>query len=274
MAARRRAASARIRLGEDTGCGDQHRRPCIDRALGVVDLDAAVDLERHVEREPVDLGTSDRQPVIHLRLQRLVGPPRSDAHEHHVVDRAQVREDRLDRRLEVECQTDAQARRSRFLDRGRRLGNRFQMEADDVETGIVQLIEEALGRIDHEMPVQRSGRDRSETLHDHGPQRDRRHEVAVHDVDVEHLDMWLHGRHLRPQSSEVCGQDGSGNGPHDGRYRTGRAPAYLASDDLRRADKRGHEHGVAAVAMRPQPMASGRAVGASGLDRFQFGPSA
>ena len=127
---------------------------------------------------------------------------RADAHQHHVVDGAQVRETRLDRRLEVQRQAHAKPRAARLRDRRPGLGHRLQVEADDVETGVVQLVEESLGRIDHQMTVQRPRRHRSQTLHDHRAQSDRRHEMPVHDVDMEHPDVRFHGGNLRPKRAK------------------------------------------------------------------------
>src|SRR3954449_12601449 len=97
----------RIRLREDTRCGDENRGAGLDRPPGVVALDPAVDLERDIEAMAVDLGPSGLELAVHLFVERLVRPAGPDAHQHHVIDRVEVREYRLDGRLEIEREADA-----------------------------------------------------------------------------------------------------------------------------------------------------------------------
>src|SRR6476660_5444751 len=75
----------RIRLREDTRCGDENRGPGVDGAPGVVELDPAVDLERDAEATAVDLGPHGLQPRVHVVVERLIRPAGTEAHQHPVV---------------------------------------------------------------------------------------------------------------------------------------------------------------------------------------------
>src|SRR6188508_2369766 len=77
----------RIRLREDTRCGDENRGAGVHGPPRVVELDAAVDLERDIQVAAVDLRPDGLEPRIHLSIEGLVGPSGADAHQHHVVDR-------------------------------------------------------------------------------------------------------------------------------------------------------------------------------------------
>src|SRR5699024_7117095 len=60
--------------------------------------------------------------------------------------------------------------------------------------------------LDHEVGVQRDGRDRPDPLDDRRPEREVGHEVVVHDVDVRHV-RGADAREFTGEVREVGGQD-------------------------------------------------------------------
>ena len=121
------------------------------------------------------------------------GPAGPDAHQHQVVELVQVREDRLDRRLQVERQPDAQAPRrapSRSPAPGSATASRWKLTMSRPASR--ELVEEAsrARRPSGARAASRSVTGRSEATTT-VPESDRRHEVPVHDVDMDDLGVRL-----------------------------------------------------------------------------------
>ncbi len=94
----------------------------------------------------------------------------------------------LDRRVGVEREACPEPERARERGGGRDVRASFDVERDAVPAGFADLLEVALGVVDHQMAVEPSAggvHDRRERPNDDRPDRDRRDEAAVSDVDVE-----------------------------------------------------------------------------------------
>jgi hypothetical protein len=78
-----------------------------------------------------------------------------------------------------------------------------------------ELLDAALGALDHEVHVEHAAAvvdELAQGVHDQRPDRDRRHEVAVHHVHVDHARARVHHLlHLPAEASEVGGQDRGGH---------------------------------------------------------------
>ncbi len=153
MAFSARARSVGSSAPEDAARADQHARPRLDGSLGVVDLDAAVDLDVHRQPVAIHLGADRFDARVDTLVERLPAPPGLDAHEHDIVDPIEVREDRVDRGLHVQGHADAEPGTTGLIDRRQWVGDRLMMERDDVEPSIGELVEVPGGCVDHEVSV-------------------------------------------------------------------------------------------------------------------------
>ena len=81
------------------------------------------------------------------------------------------------------------------------------MDVDRIGAGRREVGDVTLGPVDHEVYVEPAagGVDRvAQRLHDQRPDRDRRDEVPVHDIDVDDAGAGIHDRgHLVAEASEV-----------------------------------------------------------------------
>ena len=92
---------------------------------------------------------------------------------------------------------------------------RLDLDEDAVGAGVGELVDLALGALDHEVDLEDRARVVdlvAQGLDDDRPHRDRRDEVAVHDVDVDDLGAGLeHRADLLAEPREVGGQDRRGD---------------------------------------------------------------
>ena len=88
---------------------------------------------------------------------------------------------------------------------------RLELDRDRVGAGLRELRHLALGPLDHQVTVEHSPglvNLVADRLDDHGADRDRRDEVAVHDVDVDSPRAGLHDRaHLLAEACVIGRQD-------------------------------------------------------------------
>ena len=86
------------------------------------------------------------------------------------------------------------------------------MDRDVVGAGAGEVGDIPLGAGDHQMDIDRQRGRLADDLDDRRPQRQVRHEVAVHDVDVDPVHSGvLHGPHLVREMTEVSGKDRGGD---------------------------------------------------------------
>ncbi len=155
-----------------------------------------------------------------LSMKPLAAPSRVDRHAERLVGR-DLGEAAGERGARVDRHPGPAARLADHLDRAVDVGGRLGVEGDGVRAGAGELGDLALGRVDHEVDVE-LGVEVAQRLHDDRPHRDRRDEVAVHDVDVDHRR--ARGEDLGDlgaQAPEVGGEDGRSDavahtvdGPH------------------------------------------------------------
>ena len=63
----------------------------------------------------------------------------------------------------------------------------FRMHGDDVGAGVAEGLDVRIDRRNHQMHVERQLRVRADRLHHARADRDVGHEVAVHDIDMDHV---------------------------------------------------------------------------------------
>ncbi len=86
------------------------------------------------------------------------------------------------------------------------------MDCEMVRARLEKRFHVALRMLDHQLDVQRTARHPVHRLHNHGTKADIRHEMPVHDVQVQPIrSRLLDGFDLLGQSSEITGQETRGN---------------------------------------------------------------
>ena len=102
------------------------------------------------------------------------------------------------------------SRLARALDDAGGVGDGFQVDDHRVAAGLCELLGliERVG--DHQMAFQRQRGHGAQRLDHDGADRDRRHEMPVHDIDVQQIGVLLDARDLLAQLGEVGGKDGGG----------------------------------------------------------------
>ena len=88
----------------------------------------------------------------------------------------------------------------------------FGMDGNDVRAGLRESIEERVDGRDHQMDVERLVQCAAECLHHGRADREVRHEMAIHHVDVDPVRARFVDRaHFLAELREVGGQDGRGD---------------------------------------------------------------
>ena len=99
--------------------------------------------------------------------------------------------------------------RSDVRDGGRQIGHRLGVHVDEVGARAREVLQVAVGLDDHQVEIERNRRRLADRLHDRGTQRDVRDELAVHDVDVDHVGARRRDRlHLFAQAGKISGENG------------------------------------------------------------------
>src|SRR6185295_6919885 len=87
--------------------------------------------------------------------------------------------------------------------------NGFDVHRHHAGTGGDEVVDEAIGIVDHQVHVERAGGDALDGANDDRTDRDRRHEVSVHHINVNEIGAAaLGGGDVTAQSGEVGGEDG------------------------------------------------------------------
>ena len=119
--------------------------------------------------------------------------------------------DRLDRRARVDRQAGEAAGVADLLQRVVDVRRRLELDRDRVGARLDELLDLALGPLDHQVAVEQAAgvvHLVADRLDDHRPDRDRRDEVAVHDVDVDRARAGVeHRRELLAEARVVGRQD-------------------------------------------------------------------
>ena len=118
----------------------------------------------------------------------LAAPAGIHGHAEQQVDLVDGVDDRLGGRRRRQRQAGQAAGLTDGLERVVHVRRRLLVDRDDVGAGLGERLHLALGALNHQVDVE----DRAGAVHlvgqradDGGPERDRRHEVAVHDVAVD-----------------------------------------------------------------------------------------
>ena len=134
-----------------------------------------------------------------------------------------MREQRLDGSLGVHAEPHPELVLTRVANGVRRVLDRLQVTGHHVGSCRLEVVEEVLRRLDHQMAVQRKPGVWAKRLDHHRPDRERWHEVRIHDVDMDNVGMWLDRLDLVRQVREIGREDGSRQPAH-GADSTGAVP--------------------------------------------------
>ena len=172
----------------------------------VVGVDSTVDLEIHRQTAGVN-GPAHRGHLRHhLAHEALATEPGEDRHAEHEIDVREVGLDRLERRVRIESETGAQPEGAHLCDE--RVGvTDLDVHRASVRTGLGERLEIATGFCHHQVAVEVERRMAAQRRHHGRTDRDVRHEVPVHDVDVEPVGRRSDFAHLLGQEAEVGRQD-------------------------------------------------------------------
>ena len=99
---------------------------------------------------------------------------------------AEVRLDRRERRLRLERQPGAHAERADLVEQRLRVAE-LDVDGAAVGAGVGERAQQHPGVVDHQVAVEEQVGVRAQRLHDRRADREVRHVVAVHAVDVEEL---------------------------------------------------------------------------------------
>jgi hypothetical protein len=142
-----------------------------------------------------------------LGHERLAAEPRLDRHDQQQVDPlVQVRFHRLERRRPVDHDPGPHAQ---LADPGEQRAGVAELHVHAAQVGprLSKLLEPHAGVGDHEMTVQEQVGVPSDRGHHRRPDRQVRHEVSVHQVDVQPVGLGTDGGDLLGQHRVVGGQD-------------------------------------------------------------------
>ena len=193
--------------------GDEQVRPRLGDRGGGLGVDAAIDLERHPVRQ-------HRSEALELAdrcgNQLLVTPAGVDAHaEHHVERVLGDLGERLNRGRRADDRGGAAAALPDEVERPLEMGGRLDVDGDAVGARPRKLLDALLRPLDHQVDVDHPARvmhlvgDRADRDR---PERDRRDEVAIHDVHVN--DPGAGGEHLGDVGAEPGEIGGEDRGRH------------------------------------------------------------
>ena len=196
-------------------------------------VDATVDLDVDpVGQAPLDQRPPDLSDLRqHLRHERLPAEAREDGHAEHQVDLVEVRLDRVERRVRVRRQAGPQAERSQLR---QQLAGPADLDVDGatVRPGVPERLEVVTRVRHHQVAVEEHPRVLAQRRDDRRPDRQVRHEVAVHDVDVQPVRGRRHLADRLGQAAEVRREDrrrhlhlagDAGVGSHDPSLRSNRS---------------------------------------------------
>ena len=166
--------------------------------------DAAVDLDRDVPARLLDPSPDlldHRQLLGHELLAAETG---MDRHDQDHVDMVEVVVDRLGGRAWAEAEAGAATGGADVLERLPRVLARFHVDDHVVGAGFGVPAGVAVRIGDHQMRFERFPGERACGAQDGEAESQVGHEVAVHHVDLEAVDITIHGLDLRAQAREVA----------------------------------------------------------------------
>ena len=181
-----------VRLAEEVAAGDEHVGAGLRRRDGGLDVDAAVDHDVELR-----LLRPDRRDLGHaVGDERLPAVARMHRHHQHFVDLVQIRDDALDRRLGVEDDCVPEPERTDAPELVVQVAVGLDVNLQSLRTGLDERFQIKVRTRHHEVDVAvEAGRGAPRERDNIGPEREVRHEVRVHDVEVQGLG----ARRLGPQ---------------------------------------------------------------------------
>ena len=142
----------------------------------------------------------------------MAAEARIDRHHQDEIDQVDDRLDGLDRRARIERHAGLLAERADRLQRAVDVRARLDVHGDDVGAGLGEGLEIGIAGRDHQVHVEHLPGVRAQRLHHVRADGDIRHEVAVHDVDVDPVGAGgIDRAHLLAELGEVGGQDRRGD---------------------------------------------------------------
>ena len=128
------------------------------------------------------------------------------AHEQQDVDLIQMREHRVERGVRIQHQPHFHAVCAHTVEQRPRI-TELDVHGATVRAGRGELVEQISGVVDHEVAVEVHVGTRTQAFDHWRADRQVRHEVAVHDVDVQQIGIGSDRLHLSRQLREVTRED-------------------------------------------------------------------
>ena len=125
-----------------------------------------------------------------------------------------MREHLLDGRLGVHADAHPELVLPGPPDRLRGIGQGLHVARHHVGAGRLEILEQPVRGFDHQMAVQGKLGVGAKGFDHHRPDRERRDEMSIHDVDVDNVGMLLHGLDLVGQIGEIGREDRRGEPAH------------------------------------------------------------
>ena len=132
--------------------------------------------------------------------------PGVHAHEEEDVDLLEVRQHRVERRLGVVHEPDPHAVRAHPVEQRPRVAE-LDVHGARVGAGLGEVVEQVTRVVDHQVAVEVQVGARPQALHHRRADREVRHEVAVHHVDVQQVGLRADPVDLGGELGEVGRQD-------------------------------------------------------------------
>src|SRR5215212_2137923 len=187
---RRRAAEGGDVLGVNGGAATEHGRPGDQNVRSGAGQSAGVRRRHAAVNFDVDITAADhfadlRDAAYRAGHEVLAGKAGVDAHHQHQVDEVEDLGDRCQRCGWVESDAGALAERAHRLQRTVDVRTGFDVDGEAVGAGFGEGGEVRVGRRDHQVDVERLLGDAADGADHHRADGEIRHEVAVHDIDVD-----------------------------------------------------------------------------------------
>src|ERR1051326_1667745 len=196
-----------VGMAENRRTRHQNGRTGIDHRRSGARINAAVHFNLHVDTS----GSDQLGDLTNLRHNRFYELLRGEAgvHGHHqnVVAKLDRRRQRLGRRGGVDGDARLRSAVADALQSALQMTLGFDVNRDHVRAGVEERADVELRLLDHQMTVERQRRRLADGLHDHRSDRQVRHEVAVHHIEVQEVGAGFDVTNLVAELREVSGKN-------------------------------------------------------------------
>ena len=198
---------ARRRRGRNRLTCDENPRAGRDDAVRVRVVDAAVDRNRRVVAGRIEQGADRADFRLAARDESLAAKARVDGHEQHLIDVGGDFLERGHRRRRIDRHSGLDAGVPQHLQRPVQVRQHLDVHRDPRRSRVDERGQVVVRVVEHQVHVQRDGRDPVNGAHHRRANRQVGHEVAVHHVDVQQVGAAaLDGGDVLPERREIRGQ--------------------------------------------------------------------